>query len=69
MPMHAHCPRADLAFKSAMDDSHESLDLVSSSMQDASAFWNNSPARLPVLQAVAVALEVSILKFGYHCGD
>ena len=64
VPIHANCHRTDLAIKAALSAGHVFVDVVANCMQQVALFWNNSPARLPVLRRVALALETSVLKFG-----
>ena len=64
VPIHANCHRIYLAIKAALSAGHAFVDVVANGMQQVALFWNNSPARLPVLRQVALPLDTSVLKFG-----
>ena len=64
VPIHANCHRTDLAIKAAFSAGHAFVDVVANGMQQVALFWNNRPARLPVLRRVALALDTSVPRFG-----
>ena len=63
VPIHANCHCRGLAIKASLSAGHDFVDVVAG-MQQVALFWNNSPARLPVLRWVALALDTLVLKFG-----
>jgi hypothetical protein len=65
VPVWAACHRADLSFKAGLkEDVYNFVDILANSLQEAALFWNNAPARLKVLRAIAEDLDTSVLKLG-----
>ena len=63
VPVHANGHRVDLAINTALDSGYTFVDTVAAGMQEATLFWNNSLARLPVLPTVATTLQTAVVKF------
>ena len=63
VPVHANCHRADLAFRDAMDSSHEFPDVVSNTMNLVVTWYNNTPTRLWNMRRMSWALEISPLQY------
>ena len=64
VPLHANCHRADLAFRDAMDDTHEFLDAVSGTMLAVVTWFCNAPTRLRNLRRVAMSLDMVAMQYG-----
>ena len=63
VPVHANCHRAHLAFRNAMDSSHEWLDVVGNTMNLVVTWYNNAPTRLRNLRRMSWALEILPLQY------
>ena len=63
VPVHANCHRGDLAFRDAMDNSHEWLDVVGNTMNLVVTWYNNAPTRLWNLRRMSWAVEISPLQY------
>ena len=63
VPVHANCHRADLAFRDAMDSSHEFLDHVADTMNAIVVWYRNAPTRLRNLRRLSLALQISPLQY------
>ena len=58
VPIHANCHCADLAFRDAMDSSHEFLDVVGNTMNLAVTWYNNAPTRLRNMRRMSCAVDL-----------
>ena len=63
VPVHANCHRADLAFRDAMDSSHEFVDHVADTINAIVVWYRNAPTQLRNMRRLSLALQILPLQY------